>query len=93
VKSLEQTYLSGPGCLAKAMDLVFNCYKLTGDSPNSEIYGLTNQLRRTAVSIPATIAEWQARHYEAEFVRFLFIAYGSLSEMETHSQIAQRLNF
>lgn len=79
--------------MAKAMDLVFNCYKLTGDFPNSEMYGLTNQVRRAAVSIPATIAEGQARHHEAEFVRILFIAYGSLSEMETHIQKAQRLNF
>lgn len=77
----------------KAMDLVTNCYKFTEKFPNSEIYGLTNQLRRAAVSIPANIAEGQGRQSDAEFLRFLFIAYGSLTELETHIQIANRLNF
>lgn len=77
----------------KAMNLVVDCYRFTEDFPKSEMYGLTNQLRRAAVSIPANIAEGQGRQYDAEFIRFLYIAYGSLSELETHIEIAQRLNF
>ena len=77
----------------KSMDLVTACYKLTANFPASERYGLTDQLRRAAVSIPANIAEGQGRQYDAEFVRFLYIASGSLAELETHIQIAQRLDF
>jgi four helix bundle protein len=77
----------------KAMDLVTVCYKLTANFPASERYGLTDQLRRAAVSIPANIAEGQGRQYDAEFVRFLYIASGSLAELETHIQIAQRLDY
>ncbi len=77
----------------KSMDLVEACYKLTMNFPATERYGLTDQLRRAAVSIPANIAEGQGRHYEAEFVRFLYIASGSLAELETHIYIAQRLGY
>jgi four helix bundle protein len=77
----------------KAMDLVIACYKLTANFPASERYGLTDQLRRAAVSVPANIAEGQARQYDAEFVRFLYISSGSLAELETHFQIAQRLDY
>ncbi len=77
----------------KAMEVVVECYSLTEKFPKSEMYGLTNQLRRAAVSVPANIAEGQARQYTAEFMRFISISYGSLAELETHIQIAQRLNY
>ncbi len=77
----------------KAMDLVVECYKITKNFPESEIYGLTSQLRRAAVSIPANIAEGRERQHTKEFLQHLSIAYGSLAELETHLQIAQRLNY
>jgi four helix bundle protein len=77
----------------KAMDLVVECYQVTRNFPKSEVYGLTNQLQRAAVSIPANIAEGQGRQYDTEFIHFLFVASGSLTELETHIQIALRLGF
>jgi len=77
----------------KAMDLVVECYKITEQFPKGEIYGLIIQLRRAAVSIPANIAEGRARQHTGEFVQHLSIAYGSLAELETHLQIAHRLNY
>lgn len=77
----------------RAMDLVVNCYKTTQAFPKSEAFGLTSQLQRAAVSVPANIAEGQGRQHLAEFLQFLSIAYGSLTELETHIQIAQRLNY
>ena len=75
------------------MDLVVECYQITKDFPKSEIYGLSSQLRRAAVSIPANIAEGRERQYTKEFIQHLSIAYGSLAELETHIQIAERLNY
>jgi four helix bundle protein len=77
----------------KAMDLVVACYQTSQNFPKTEAFGLTSQLQRAAVSIPANIAEGQGRQHLAEFIQFLSIAYGSLSELETHIQIAQRLNY
>ena len=77
----------------KAMDLVVECYQITKKFPKSEIYGLTSQLQRAAVSIPANIAEGRGRQHTREFVQHLSIAYGSLAELETHLQIAHRLNY
>jgi four helix bundle protein len=77
----------------KAMDLVEMIYHVTKDFPTDERYGLTNQLRRAAVSIPSNIAEGQARHSTAEFKNFLSIARGSLAEVETQLLIARRLNY
>jgi four helix bundle protein len=77
----------------KAMDFVTECYTLTRDFPKSETYGLTSQLQRAAVSVPANIAEGQGRQHTAEFIQHLSIAYGSLMEAETHIQIAQRLGY
>jgi four helix bundle protein len=77
----------------KAMDLVVECYQATAKFPKSEVYGLTNQLQRAAVSIPANIAEGQGRQYNTEFIQFLYIASGSLTELETHIQIALRLAY
>jgi four helix bundle protein len=77
----------------KAMDLVVMCYKATNKFPKNEIYGLTSQLQRAAVSVPANIAEGRQRKHSKEFLRHLSIAYGSLAEVETHLQIAERLNY
>ena len=77
----------------KAMVLVEECYRASTSFPPAEMYGLTNQLRRAAVSVPANIAEGHARQYTREFIQQLSIAYASLAELETHIQIAARLGF
>jgi len=77
----------------KSMDLVVECYQITKKFPKAESYGLTSQLQRAAVSIPANIAEGRERQYTKEFLQHLSIAYGFLAELETHLQIAQRLNY
>lgn len=77
----------------KAMDLVVICYQMCKEFPKKEIYGLTSQLQRAAVSIPANIAEGRQRRHSKEFLQYLSIAYGSLAELETHIQIAERLNY
>jgi four helix bundle protein len=77
----------------KAMLLVEECYRATAPFPAAEIYGLTNQIRRAAVSVPANIAEGQARQHTREFLQHLSIAYASLAELETHIQIAARLSY
>jgi len=77
----------------KAMDLVVDCYQLARIFPKSEIYGLTSQLQRAAVSVPANIAEGRSRHHTREFLQYISFAYGSLAEMETLVRIAGRLNY
>lgn len=77
----------------KAIDLVESVYRVSGTFPKCELYGLTSQVRRAAVSIPANIAEGQSRSSSREFVRFLSIAEGSLAEVETHLVIAKRLDY
>jgi four helix bundle protein len=77
----------------KAMDLVVVCYQTTKGFPKSETYGLANQLQRAAVSIPTNIAEGRERQHSKEFLQHLAIAYSSLAELETHVQIARRLNY
>ena len=77
----------------KSMDLVSNIYKITESFPNKELYGLTNQIRRAAVSVPSNIAEGAARNSKKEFIQFLYIALGSLSELETQIIIANRLEY
>ena len=77
----------------KAMDLVEDCYRLAGGFPKKEVCGLSNQLQRSAVSIPANIAEGRERGRTKEFLHHLSIAYGSLAELETHILIARRLNY
>jgi four helix bundle protein len=76
-----------------AMDLVEMVYRLTGQFPDSEKFGLTSQIRRAAVSIPSNIAEGQGRRLRKQFAMFLRIARGSVQEVETQLMIAQRLEF
>ena len=76
-----------------AMELAEDVYKLCTEFPRNEVYGLTSQLQRAAVSIPSNIAEGQARNSSKEFNHFLGIARGSLAELETQIMLAQRLEF
>jgi four helix bundle protein len=77
----------------ESMDLVEDIYRLVKYFPREEIYALSNQLKRAVVSIPSNIAEGQNRNTLKEFIQFLYIALGSVSEVETQILIAQRLNY
>ncbi len=77
----------------KAMDLVEKVYEITRHYPREELYGLTAQSRKAAVSIPSNIAEGQGRSTTPDFLRHLSIAYGSLLELETQILIARRLKY
>lgn len=75
----------------KAMNFVTQVYRVTKQFPRDEIYGLTAQVRKAAVSVPSNIAEGQGRFSTREFIHFLSIAHGSLCEAETQVLIAERL--
>ncbi len=77
----------------KAMDLVDAIYDYTEAFPKEELYGLTNQIRKAAVSIPSNIAEGHAQATTKMFIHHLRIAYGSLCELETQALIAGRRRF
>jgi len=77
----------------KGMEFAVDIYQVTNNFPPSELYGLTSQLRKSAVSIPSNIAEGAARNTEKEFLQFLFIASGSAAEAETQILLARRLDF
>ena len=77
----------------EGMQLVEDVYVLTANWPPSELYGLTSQARRAAVSIPANIAEGAGRGSAAELVRFSRIALGSAYELMTHLELSVRLHF
>ncbi|MBU0559907.1 MAG: four helix bundle protein [Bacteroidetes bacterium] len=77
----------------KAIELVENIYHLTQSFPQDEKYGLTSQIRRSAVSIPSNIAEGTARSTVKDKFHFLIIARGSLSELDTQLEIAKKLNY
>ena len=73
------------------MELVLEIYLLTEKFPKEEIYGLTSQLRRAAVSIPSNIAEGRCRGTRKEFRQFLLTAFGSAAELETQLMISRKL--
>jgi len=75
------------------VDFVTKVYKVTESFPKFEIYGLTNQIRRAAVSIPSNIAEGAGRNSTKEFAQFLSITLGSLAELETQIIIACNLGY
>jgi four helix bundle protein len=77
----------------KAMALVTAIYRATGDWPREELYGLTSQVRRAAVSIPSNLAEGHGRTGSREFAHHVSIAYGSLCELETQVLIAEQLGY
>ena len=77
----------------KAMDLTVEIYSIIKYLPREETYALSDQLRRSAVSIPSNIAEGQGRNSDKEFVNFLSIARGSLWELETQIEICERLSY
>jgi four helix bundle protein len=77
----------------KAMDLVVRIYRESEGFPKAETYGLTSQTRRAVASIPANIAEGQGRRLPGEYVNFLGNARGSLSELDTHLELAVRLGY
>ena len=77
----------------KGITFVETVYQVTEEFPRGEQYGLTNQLRRSAVSVPSNIAEGQARQHTGEFRHFLYIALGSLAEAHTQIIIAERLAY
>ncbi len=76
-----------------ATELALQVYQMTKSFPKEEIYSLTSQLRRAAVSVPSNIAEGSARNSDKEFLQFLYIALGSLAELETQIIIAERLAY
>jgi len=77
----------------RAIDLVTEIYRVTQSFPKDELYGLTSQLRRAAVSIPSNIAEGQGRLTKGEFRQFLGHARGSVFELESQILIAQNLGY
>ena len=77
----------------KSIELVEIVYRSTTGFPKEELYGITSQIRRSAVSIPSNIAEGAGRDSTKEYIRFLNISVGSLSELETQLIIANRLGY
>ena len=77
----------------EGMSLVKLVYQCTADFPKEEVFGLTSQMRRAAVSIPSNVAEGAARNGKREFIQFPGIARGSLSELETQVIISRDLGF
>jgi four helix bundle protein len=76
-----------------SIELVKEVYAMTAGFPKEEIYGLTSQMRRAAISVPSNIAEGAARSGTREFVQFLGVARGSLSELETQLHISRELGY
>lgn len=77
----------------KSMDLVTKIYDVTCNFPDNEQYGLVNQMRRSAVSIPSNIAEGFLRGSRKDYARFIRIAFGSSGELETQIEISRRLKY
>ena len=77
----------------EGIELVVKVYEIVQKFPNEEKYGLVDQIKRSAISIPSNIAEGAARNSKKEFLQFLHISLGSISELETQLIIANRLGF
>jgi four helix bundle protein len=75
------------------MDFVERIYKTTSRFPKEELYGLTSQMRRAAVSIPSNISEGAVGRSEAQFANYLTVALGSLSELDTQIELSYRLGY
>ena len=75
----------------QAMDLAVLCYSLTRSFPKQELFGLTSQIRRSAASVAANIAEGHGRENSGSFIQFLRVAQGSLKETETHLILSERV--
>ena len=77
----------------KGLELAYLLYEITRLFPQEEKFGLTSQIRRAAVSVPSNIAEGQAKYGKKEFIRYLYIAKGSLAELDTQCLIARKLDY
>jgi len=77
----------------ESVSLATHIFKITENFPKTEIYGLTSQMRRAVISVPSNIAEGAARSSSKEFIQYLKIAGGSLSELDTQIEIASNLKF
>lgn len=77
----------------KGIKLVTEIYAVTRGFPDTEKFGIVSQLRRAAVSVPTNVAEGAARHTDREFLQFLYISSGSLSEIDTLLTISKELNY
>lgn len=77
----------------KSIELCERIYSLSDHFPASEKYGLTSQIKKAAVSIPSNIAEGSSRQTTKEFIQFLYISNGSISEVETQLELAKRFNY
>ena len=77
----------------QSMELVIDIYRVTDKFPSHERYGLIDQIRRAAISIPSNIAEGAARQTKKEFSNYLHIAQGSLSELDTQIELAKQFNY
>ncbi len=77
----------------KSIDMVVDIYLLTNFFPKEEIYGITQQIRRSAVSVSSNISEGCARKNDTETIQFLYISLGSLAELETQLIISQRIGY
>ena len=77
----------------KGMELVEDIYRVTKNFPEDEKYGLVSQLRRAAISVPSNISEGAGRRTDGEFINYLSISIGSLSELDTQIELAMRLGY
>ncbi len=77
----------------RSIVFVTTIYKLTKTFPKNEVYGLTSQIQRSAVSIPSNISEGAARKSDKELIQFLYISLGSAAELDTQLEIARNLDF
>jgi len=77
----------------KGIDLVIEVYKAVRSFPREELYALSDQIRRSSVSVPSNIAEGQARQHTTEFRQFLHVSLGSLAELDTQTIIANKLGY